>query len=75
MKAGEYGNSCGKRPFWPGDLPEFRLENIRQEFVKWMKMFGWEVEEVIFDLTKEEKKDLVYLWWKVKVPENWHNDN
>ena len=40
-----------------------------------MKMFGWEVEEVIFDLTKEEKKDLVYLWWKVKVPENWHNDN
>jgi hypothetical protein len=73
----EYGNSFGQRPCWPGDLPEFRLENIRQEFVKWMKMFGWEVEDVTFDLIdgEERKEDTVSFWWTVTVPENWQNDN
>jgi len=72
-----WGNSLGRRPFWPGDLPKFRLENIKQEFVKWMKMFGWEVEDVTFELIdgEERKEDKVDFWWTVTVPENWQNDN
>jgi hypothetical protein len=77
MKAEFWGNSFGQRPFWPGDLPQFRLENIRQEFVKWMKMFGWEVEDVNFELIagEERKEDKVDFCWTVTVPENWQNDN
>ena len=82
-KDGMFGNSIGKRPFWLGDLPKFRLENIRREFVKWMEMFGWQVEKVIFDSKKKEEEeeddeedddDTIYFEWKVKVPENWHNN-
>lgn len=69
------GNSVGKRPYWPGDLPDFRIENIKQEFINWMKIFGWEVDTV--KLTMEEAAeaadDKLLLEWSIKIPESWQN--
>ena len=65
-KNGFFGNSYGTRDFWPGRLPEARLENIKQEFIKWMKVFGWEVDEVTLNL----EDDKLVFDWEIEVPEN-----
>lgn len=65
-----YGNSVGKRPYWPGDLPEFRFSNIKQEFVSWMKIFGWEVDTVTLTMEEAtEAADDKLCWeWSIKIP-------
>src|SRR5271155_4847776 len=71
LKNNIWGKSMGTRFVWPGGLPEFRLENIRREFVSWINTFGWEVEAVTFSVEDSEEK-LEWLWI-IKVPEDWQN--
>jgi hypothetical protein len=62
----------GTKFIWPGDLPKFRLENIRREFISWMNTFGWETEDVTFSVEDENKLE----WnWEIKVPEDWQNSH
>jgi hypothetical protein len=63
--------SFGKKHLWQGDLPEYRHENMKQEFINWMKIFGWEVEYASFRL---EGKDCIRLHWEIKVPKYLENN-
>jgi hypothetical protein len=64
--------SFGKKHLWPGDLPEYRHENMKQEFINWMKIFGWEVKDASFRL---EGNDCISLHWEIKVPKYLENNN
>lgn len=73
QKNGTWDDSMiGTKFIWPGDLPKFRLENIRREFISWMNTFGWETEDVTFSVEDENKLE----WnWEIKVPEDWQNSH
>jgi hypothetical protein len=64
-------STLGTKFVWPGDLPKFRLENIRREFISWINTFGWVIEAVTFSVTDDE--DSLEWNWEIKVPENWQN--
>jgi len=59
----------GTKFIWLGDLPKFRLENIRREFISCMNTFDWELEALTFSV-KDDGDRLEWIW-KIKVPENW----
>src|SRR5277367_3361074 len=71
VKDDTWGNSMGTRFIWPGHLPQFRLQNIRLEFISWMNTFGWEVETVTFSV--DESRQTLEWVWIIKVKEDWQN--
>ena len=67
-----FENSFGKKHLWPGDLPEYRHENMKQEFINWMKIFGREVEYASFI---SEGNDCIRLHWEIEVSKYLENNN
>jgi len=63
--------NLGNRLFWLGDLQKFRHENIKVEFVNWMKTFGWEIKFVVD--AKYHREYISDVYWNIKVPEGWQN--
>ena len=66
-------STMGTKFLWPGDLPKFRLENIRREVVSWMNTYGWEMEAVTFSV--KDDGDTLEWDWEIKVPENWQSSH
>ena len=73
-KNGTWDSSMmGTKFVWLGDLPKFRLENIRREFISCMNTFDWEIEALTFSV--KGNGDRLEWIWKIKVPENWQNSH